>query len=52
MPKPENLLMSYIVCDMLSKSDQTVAHDADYKHLETPASRKKLKWKPKKKTEN
>ena len=26
--------------------------DADYKHLETPASRKKLKWKPKKKTEN
>ena len=28
MPKPENLLMSYIVCDMLSKSDQTVAHDA------------------------
>ena len=27
MSKPENLLMSYIVCDMLSKSDQTVAHD-------------------------
>ena len=26
--------------------------DADYKHLETPASRKKLKWKPKKKKEN
>ena len=26
--------------------------DANYKHLETPASRKKLKWKPKKKTEN
>ena len=26
--------------------------DADYKHLETPASRKKLKWKLKKKTEN
>ena len=25
--------------------------DADYKHLETPASRKKLKWKPKKKTD-
>ena len=26
--------------------------DADYKHLETPASRKKLSWKPKKKKEN
>ena len=25
--------------------------DADYKHLETPASRKKLSWKPKKKKE-
>ena len=25
--------------------------DADYKHLETPASRKKLGWKPKKKRE-
>ena len=25
--------------------------DADYKHLETPASRKKLSWKPPKKEE-
>jgi len=24
---------------------------ADYKHLETPASRKKLRWKPRKKNE-
>ena len=28
MSKPQNLLMSYIVCDLLSKSDQTVAHGA------------------------
>ena len=26
--------------------------DADYRHLETPASRKKLSWKPKKKSES
>ena len=39
MPKPENLLMSYIVCDMLSKSDQTVAHDAWVKITEEMSDR-------------
>ena len=39
MPKPENLLMSYIVCDMLSKSDQTVAHDAWVEIIEEMADR-------------
>jgi hypothetical protein len=34
MSKPDNLLMSYIICDMLSKSDQTVAHDAWIKIIE------------------
>ena len=28
MSKPDTLLMSYIVCDLLSKSDQTVAQEA------------------------
>ena len=39
MPKPENLLMSYIVCDMLSKSDQTVAHDAWVRIIEDMSER-------------
>ena len=39
MPKPENLLMSYIVCDMLSKSDQSVAHDAWIKLIEEMAGK-------------
>ena len=39
MPKPENLLMSYIVCDMLSKSDQTVAHDAWVEIIEEMSDR-------------
>jgi len=34
MSKPETLLMSYIVCDLLSKSDQTVAHEAWVKIIE------------------
>ena len=34
MSKPETLLMSYIVCDLLSKSDQTVAQDAWVKIIE------------------
>ena len=28
MSKPDTLLMSYIVCDLFSKSDQTVAQEA------------------------
>ena len=34
MSKPETLLMSYIVCDLLSKSDQTVAQEAWVKIIE------------------
>ena len=34
MSKPQTLLMSYIVCDLLSKSDQTVAHEAWVKIIE------------------
>jgi len=34
MSKPDTLLMSYIVCDLLSKSDQTVAQEAWIKIIE------------------
>ena len=34
MSKPDTLLMSYIVCDLLSKSDQTVAQEAWMKIIE------------------
>ena len=46
MPKPENLLMSYIVCDMLSKSDQTVAHDAWVEIIEEISDRFKAMLPP------
>ena len=34
MSKSDTLLMSYIVCDLLSKSDQTVAQEAWIKIIE------------------
>ena len=39
MSRPENLLMSYIVCDLLSKSDQIVAHVAWIEIIEEMAKK-------------